>query len=175
MPARKRPAAGALLLLCTALAAAGCGEGAAGNPVIGGAPLEAFVGTWHYDQARGTIDCGGGPFELAPSGNQVFAAGVGSDLVDLSVSPLDGAINCNLGFAVQGTTAALDGQQTCTLTGGDLMQATKWRFTLLSAETAEEAGSANVDANLVDPTTGAASVVRCTYDMQALLTKVTRN
>jgi hypothetical protein len=171
-----------LVAACAAQASAvaGCGDGGtARNPLTGGGTdVGAFLGTWHYDQASGAVTCAGGaPVDLPPSGNKQFATGTAADVVDVSLSPVDPTIFCDFGFDLDGDGfhAVMTANQVCTLTGGDQLKPTTWRFTLLGPDKAEEVGGATININFTDPATGVPSVGVCQYSMMALLTRVAKD
>jgi hypothetical protein len=131
---------------------AGCGD----DPIT----ADDYVGTWHYEEVKSSIQCpDGDPFEQPPVANKTFARGVDASLVDLSLSALDNLVYCNFGYDVAGPVATIKRGQTCVLTGGDTFTIDKatddgpplWTFTLNSATTAEELGSATIHMTVVTP------------------------
>jgi hypothetical protein len=169
--------------LCTLVLAtlgtsfAGCGSDTS--------PAEGFVGTWHYDLAQSTVTCGEDTLDQPPAPNKTFALGVATALVDLSPSPLDSAINCDLGFDVAGPVATVKAGQVCTLTGGDTVTVDHtndntasplWTFTLNSPTAAEELAMATIHftlpgANVGDPPTE----TTCSYSLTAHLTRLSKD
>jgi hypothetical protein len=121
---------------------AGCGEG---SPAT-----DQFVGTWLYsDTTQSVVQCfDTAPLSEPPAPNKTFARGVGaSDIVDLSVSPLERprGIICNFAFDVSGPTARARTNQTCNLNAIDVLTIDEdgdgkplWTFSLTSATTAQE-------------------------------------
>jgi len=131
---------------------AGCGD----DPIA----TDDYVGTWHYEEVRSSIQCpGGDPFDQPPPPNKTFARGVDASLVDLSLSALDDLVFCNFGYDVAGPVATVKRGQTCVLTGGDTFTVDKatddgpplWTFSLNSATTAEERGAATVLLSVLAP------------------------
>ena len=136
------------LLWGLATVAVGCGDDA--NSV---AP---FVGTWEYTQSDGTLTCTGVNQPEAFSGRKTWGEGVVSDLVDLTE-------DCNYRFTVKGKVATIDAMQTCLLPSGDTEAPVAWRFSLLSATTAEEVMMTSVQGT------------SCTFSISSNLTKVSKN
>jgi hypothetical protein len=160
-----------VLASALALMAAGCGDSAED-------PVEAFVGTWVYTSvAVGSADCPGhSSLDETPTGNKVFARGIGHPifdmktvahpLVDLTPLTLDRNIVCDFTFDVNdaGTLATGVVGQGCALRGGDLFTLTSWTFSLTSATTADEIAKADI-----------ASDPNCTYSMMAQLNRVSKD
>jgi hypothetical protein len=142
----------AALVATVATGLAGCGD----DPIA----TDDFVGTWHYEEVKSSIQCpDGDPFDQPPLANKTFARGVDASLVDLSLSALDDLVFCNFGYDVAGPVATIKRGQTCVLTGGDTFTIDDpttggpplWTFTLNSATTAEELGSATIHLSVVTP------------------------
>src|SRR4051794_27611855 len=99
-------------LLGLALATAGCG----GDGGIS-SEITQFLGTWHYDNAVGSLTCGMDKLDETPRGNKTFATGLGVDVVDVSESPIDPGTFCDFGFDAAGPVATAATKQSCALTG----------------------------------------------------------
>jgi hypothetical protein len=170
-------------LLGLALATAGCGS--EGTPAGPGA---AFVGSWLYGQATGSLTCADGAIDETPGGNKELATGVeDGTVVDLSRSVLDSAINCDFAFDVKGPVATARTDQTCAMTGGlDVLSFkpasdTKpkddaWTFTLLSPTTAEEVVQMTLTMTTPSPDIGGQPTsVDCLLEIAAHLRRVSKD
>lgn len=162
-------------ILGLALLAAGCG----GNSGIGSG-IAQYVGSWHYDESAGVLTCGEDKLNESPLGNKTFGAGVSADIVDLSESPVDSAIFCNLGFDVAGPVATAITDQTCALTGGVAVLSfgadDVWTFTMTGPNKAEEVAKMTLTVtqpgtNIGDPP----STTLCYFQLAAHLTKVSKD
>jgi hypothetical protein len=160
-----------LALASVAGLAAGCGS--SGST---GGPADQFTGTWHYDMVTGPLDCGNDVVSQAPSGNQTFAPGIDSALVDITSSPLDDLTFCNFEFDVAGQVATAT-PQSCALTGGNaIVTITDWTITLTSAKTADEVAHTTLVVNgSPTPTDPTPTASNCTFTLMAKLTRVAKD
>jgi len=167
-----------LAVLGLALGAVGCGGGGLGGPT------EQFAGSWRYGEGTGSLTCGQDSIDETPRGNKILATGVGVALVDLTESPLDSAIFCDLGFDVAGPIATARTDQTCSLTGGldvlsfdiDQDPPDLWTFTLNSPTTASEVARATLTVTQPSPNIGEApAMYKCTFQMTAHLDRVSKD
>jgi hypothetical protein len=144
-------------------------------------PLEStnqYLGTWHYDQAAGTLECpDGNKIDETPFGNQTLAPGIDAPLVDVTASPVDSDIFCNFGFDIAGPVATARVGQTCKLTGGlEILEVDSWTFTLNSPTTAEEVAATTVHVTTPGTNVGdAPTTVDCTFGFTAHLAKVAKD
>ncbi|HEX4404343.1 MAG TPA: hypothetical protein VH560_05920 [Polyangia bacterium] len=164
--------AGAVAMLGMALA--GCGDS---TPTTEVDPADAFVGTWHYDQSTGAINCPmADVIAASPTGNKTFAPGATAALVDLTPSPVDPMTICNTYFDVAGPVATAHTDVGCTITGGDVVTIDAWTFSLTSATSAKEVASAtlHITTAAVAPAT-TPTTTTCAFNSMALLTRVAKD
>ncbi len=158
-----------------AIVVASCGDSASD-------PGQGFVGTWHYDDGTGIVTCeDGNTINLPPTGNKTFAPGLTKGIVDVSISPLDSAVYCNLAYDIVGFVASARAGQVCYLTGGDTFTVTDAdaqeyaTFTLTSPTQAEELSLGNIHITQPGPLGSPPVMTTCRYDLTGHLTKVAKD
>lgn len=160
--------------------AAGCGEDASGGPA------DQYAGTWRYDDAQSIVQClNSDPLSQPPFANKTWARGIGSEIVDLSVSPLEKSrgVTCDFAFDVAGPKARIRPDQTCQLNSIDVLTIDNdvegkpgWTFTLNAATKAEEIVSSTI--HIFQPSTepGAPPIeTTCAWSMTAHLTRISKD
>jgi hypothetical protein len=155
---------GAASLVALALSAVGCGDSSPDDPAL------RFVGTWQYGQAQSAATCPGSEgLDTTPKGNEVLARGTMHDLADLTALSSNPKIFCDFGFDIKGPVASVAAGSACALLGSDLLTVKSWTFSLTGPDQAEEVASADIAITIQGTTT------ICTYDLQAQLTRVSKD
>jgi hypothetical protein len=179
---RTRRGLSTIAALCGAAAlAAGCGEDSGG-------PADQYAGVWRYDDAQSVVQClDADPLSQPPLANKTWARGIGAEIVDLSVIPLEKSrgVTCDFAFDVTGPKARIRPDQTCQLNSIDVLTIDPdpaaegkpaWTFTLNAATKAEEIVTSTIHIFQPSTTPGAPPVeTTCAWSMIAHLTRISKD
>lgn len=157
---------------------AGCGEDTTA--------ADQYVGTWRYDDAQSTVQCvGTDPIAQPPAANKVFGRGLGAEIVDLTISPLerDRGVTCDFVFDVSGPVATIRAGQVCALNSIDTLTIDQdgdgkpqWTFSLTGPTKAEEIAASTIHIIQPPKTVGDPPTEElCSWSLVAHLTRISKD